>query len=349
MQGQAVRVRTDGVRKILAIELLGLGDNIHSLPVLCQLKRDFPDARLDVLVRKGNASLFEMVPWVHQTIPYATGEASLGLGGHIELLKRLRAERYDLVFNPSGNDRSTLLTWLSGGRLRVGRTQRKNNRRLWSLMHDEVLSYPYSTEPMFLQKLAAWRQLIPSKGAAGFHMETDGRLFDALALSADWAGRMIHVSAFASEDRRSLPLFQLVDLLEKLHARFPDHPLVISCAPTARETGRLAALLDHLSFKPGAVFMGTLDLPTLGALLRRCALHLGADSGALHLAWALGTPCVGWFRLHDGTPEWAPFGPRVRIVGTTMINESALLGVSTNELVVDAGELLALAPLVQDS
>ncbi len=344
MQGQAVRVRTDEIRKILAVELLGLGDNIHSLPVLCQLKRDFPDARLDVLVRKGNAGLFDMVPWVHQAIPYATGDASPGLAGHIELLKRLRAEHYDLVFNPSGNDRSTLLTWLSGGRLRVGRTQRKNNHRLWSLMHDEVLSYPYATEPMFLQKLAAWRQLVPSTGTPGFEMETDAGLLDALGLPAGWMGRMIHVSAFASEDRRSLPLFQLVDVLEKLHAQFPEHPLAISCAPTARERGRLAALLDQLSFKPAAVFMGTLNLPTLGALLGRCALHLGADSGALHLAWALGTPCVGWFRLHDGTPEWAPFGPRVRIVGTTMINESALLGVSTSELVANASELLALAP-----
>ncbi|EFH11199.1 hypothetical protein HMPREF0731_2580 [Pseudoroseomonas cervicalis ATCC 49957] len=69
-----------------------------------------------------------------------------------------------------------------------------------------------------------------------------------------------------------------------------------------------------LAALPGAIdAVGRLELPEAAALLSRCALFLGNDSGLMHLAAAAGVPTLGLF---GPTPagEYAPIGPRARAV-----------------------------------
>ena len=51
-----------------------------------------------------------------------------------------------------------------------------------------------------------------------------------------------------------------------------------------------------------------LSIAELAAVLQRCKLHIGADSGVLHLAMALGTPTLALFRDYPGKAEWLPRG-----------------------------------------
>jgi ADP-heptose:LPS heptosyltransferase len=51
-----------------------------------------------------------------------------------------------------------------------------------------------------------------------------------------------------------------------------------------------------------------MSIAQLAAALQRCGLHVGADSGVLHLAMALGVPTVALFREYAGTAEWLPRG-----------------------------------------
>ena len=43
-------------------------------------------------------------------------------------------------------------------------------------------------------------------------------------------------------------------------------------------------------------------------ILRRCRLYVGNDSGAMHLAAAVGTPCVAIFSARDEVGAWYPYG-----------------------------------------
>jgi len=58
-----------------------------------------------------------------------------------------------------------------------------------------------------------------------------------------------------------------------------------------------------------------LPLPALGAILKRCHLFLGHDSGMSHLAAACGTKCVLLFGP-TRAEIWAPQNPLVRIVSS---------------------------------
>ena len=50
-----------------------------------------------------------------------------------------------------------------------------------------------------------------------------------------------------------------------------------------------------------------LAITELAAVLQRCRLHVGGDSGVLHLAMGLGVPTVALFRDYAGT-YWLPRG-----------------------------------------
>jgi len=56
-----------------------------------------------------------------------------------------------------------------------------------------------------------------------------------------------------------------------------------------------------------------LDLAQLAALIARCAVYVGNDSGVTHLAAAVGTPTIAIFGPSN-EQRWAPRGPRVLIL-----------------------------------
>jgi Glycosyltransferase family 9 (heptosyltransferase) len=64
---------------------------------------------------------------------------------------------------------------------------------------------------------------------------------------------------------------------------------------------------------PGVLTAGGLGTRELGALLSRCGLFVGNDSGVSHLAAAFGAPVVALFGPSDPA-VWRPLGRRVRIV-----------------------------------
>lgn len=69
-----------------------------------------------------------------------------------------------------------------------------------------------------------------------------------------------------------------------------------------------------LAALPGAIdLVGRLELPEAAALLARCALFVGNDSGLMHLAAAAGTPTLGLFGPTPAS-EYGPIGPQARAV-----------------------------------
>jgi ADP-heptose:LPS heptosyltransferase len=329
-------------RKILVMELAGLGDDVHLLPALWVLRRCEPDAELHVMASAHVADLFKLTPWVDRVWRYPRVPRRPGLVGNFGWMRSLRAERFDVVINTTGSDRSALLTGSSGARERIGRRPPSGGRFWWRWMFTRVLEHPFWQEPMYRQKLAVFAQAgFGSDAAPHFETRIDPQARRALGIAEEDEQRYVHVSPCAGHPRKEIPVAQIAQICATLRRARPDLKLALSCADLPRERSRLDALIAALPEPPWKVFPGTLEIPDLAAVIQGAKLHLCGDSGSLHLAFMTGTPAVAWFREHVNMKEWIPEGPRYRVlVGPDGADDGALRGIEDRDLQAAALELL---------
>ena len=330
------------VRKVLVVELGGLGDNVHLLPALWLVRQRWPQAGLHVLVNAHVAGLFRLAPWVDRVWAYAKPPQ-----GKLAALRRwmrtLRGERFDVVIDTKSSDRSSLLAWSTRAPRRIGRRPADGGPLGWRLLFHEVVDVPYYTEPMYWQKWRAVRQAGFGGEAARpeFHIAVDAQLRRAAGIVQDDEQRYIHVSPCTTADARELPAAQLAELLARLRAAFPQLRLVLSCANNAREQSKLADLVPRLAEAPWKVFSGTLDIPALAAVIETAALNLSGDTGSLHLAMLTRTPALAWFRHHRGEKEWIAEGAQYRtLIAPDEGPRDAIHGLDTAALSAAAAEIL---------
>jgi ADP-heptose:LPS heptosyltransferase len=129
-----------------------------------------------------------------------------------------------------------------------------------------------------------------------------------------WAGtaiadQSVHLSVSASSPVKEWPLENWIELARRLAQKNPSPRLVATAGPNQREQDRLRELSKAEAY---IQCLGGLSVARLAALLQRCRLHIGADSGALHLAGALGVPTLGIFRRYSGLTDWLPVGGKHR-------------------------------------
>ena len=329
------------------MELAGLGDNVHLLPGLFDVRSRWRDARLHVMVNAPVAPLFRLTPWVDRVWPYPTAPKP-GIRGTLALGRALRAERFDWVVNTTGSDRSTILTWATGAPVRVARRPADGGPAGWSWLVTRVLSQPYYESPMHLQKRRLLREALGLPREDGpvrpdFHVTIDPAPRRAAGIAAQDDGTYVHVSPFTTSAARELPLAQLAELLALLRREHPRLRVVLSCSPDAREKRGMAQLLTLLHEPAWKVFDGTLAVDALAAVIDGAALNLSGDTGSLHLAYMANTPAVAWFRSHRGEREWIPREARYRVVVAEGGGRDALHGIDTAALVRAAAQVLGAA------
>jgi ADP-heptose:LPS heptosyltransferase len=74
----------------------------------------------------------------------------------------------------------------------------------------------------------------------------------------------------------------------------------------------------------GANAAGMLNIRQAAAALSRCRIYLGNDTGTMHLAASVGTPCVAVFSAIDWAGRWIPFGENHEIFRETVSCEGCL-------------------------
>lgn len=104
--------------KLLVIQTAFIGDVILATAVLEKLHRFYPDAQIDLLVQKGNASLFAEHPFLNAVIVFDKKQGKLK--SLISIIRRLRKARYDVLINLHRFLSSGLITTFSGARQTIG-------------------------------------------------------------------------------------------------------------------------------------------------------------------------------------------------------------------------------------
>ena len=297
--------------KILIVQLRRVGDILLTTPVIRYLASACPGAQIDFLCEPMGRPVLERHPLLRRLRLYDKNDP----WGEI---RRIRAERYDAVLDFMGNPRTRLLTLLSGARWRAG-----FRRGLRSVFYN--IRAPGSPAPEYVpmgkMRLArAWlrRAGLPSPEPTALRPELHLAPEDE-DFAADWAAQegvgngAFFVAAPAHRHPvrawRSAGFRSAIDRLQKSR----NWPGFLAWGPGEEKV----AEETRAGVQPAIRLLPPTHLRQMAAIFRRARLVLTNDSGAMHLAVAVGTPTVtiyGPTRPADWNPSLAGVGPRDAVV-----------------------------------
>lgn len=280
--------------RLLIVKTSSLGDVIHNLPVVSDIRRQFPAAIVDWCVEDSFAAIPRLHPGVDRVIPVAVRRwrKSLFDGATWRDIGAARAALgacpYDLVLDTQGLLKSALLTrWARGPK--AGHAADSAREPVAARFYGRRYSVGRD-----LHAVVRNRQL----AAAALGYAADG-LPDygiaAPAVAFDWLPARPYVVCLTatSRDDKLWPETHWLALGRALHEQGYTVVLPGGSAVERERAARLAAGM------PGAVAAPPMSIPELAALLAGGRAAVGVDTGLTHLAVALNVPTVALYTATD--------------------------------------------------
>lgn len=269
--------------------------------MLLALRRHFPQAHIAWAIERPADQLIESLPGLDELIVLRKGWLK-SLSQLRHLRARLQSQRFDVTIDPQSLTRSALPAWLSGARYRIGFASGTGRELslVWNNVqvvaeHEHVvdrtlqLLQPLGV-PAHVPNSADVRFIIPAHDAARLKI---GEYVRDAHLGCDFA--VINPGAGWHSRRWPLKNFAVVARRLGQEQRMP------SVVTWAGEDERRWA--EQIVEQAGghALLAPPTTLRDLAELMRHCRMFVGSDTGPLHIANAVGVPCVA---LHGTTrPE----------------------------------------------
>jgi len=264
---------------ILFVTATRIGDAVLSTGLLTYLIDRYPRARPTIAAGPVAAPLFAAVPRLERVLVIEKRRLSLHWLPFYSVVAPIR---WDLVVDLRGSALAWLLRVRERKVMAKGDPNEHRVRQLARLFDLDPPPAPRLWTTPDHERLAA--QLVPP-----------GPAVLAIGPAANWRGKQWRAERFAELALRltaatgPLPGF-CVAVLGAQHERSQAEPLLAAIPPYRR--------ID---------LVGRTELLTAVAVLRRCAMFIGNDTGLMHIAAAAGTPTLGLFGPSPAA-QYAPWG-----------------------------------------
>jgi len=277
--------------RLLLIRPGGIGDAVHLVPAVQAIRKNFPQAVIDILAERRNAGAFALCPEIRNVYLYDRPR---------QMLQVLR-NRYDVVIDTEQWHRlSAVIARLVKAPFKIGYATNERVRLFTHAIpysHDdyEVDSFLRLLGPLGVTKFApsaeAWLQVPEAARQKVTRLLPDG---DERPLVVLFPGASIAERRWGAERFREVAAWSLGRTLRVA---------VVGGEGDREEGERIAADLPVINLA------GLTTLAETAAILERAAVVISGDSGILHIAVGLGRPTVSLFGSGIAA-KWAPRGPR---------------------------------------
>ncbi len=284
---------------ILVIRPGGIGDAVFLLPVLKAVRRRHPAARLSVLCeRRNRAVLASQKGLCDEVVCWDDGGA----------LRTLFRKRFDVVVDTEQwHYASALTAYFLKSDFRVG----FESRPLRAKLFEHRAGYRQDE-----YELNNFRNLFAFLLEGTERLDNINYAFDVPEEDQEWALRRPVRTCVTLGLGGSVPARRLTDDQVKTIAGFVlekgYHAVFLGGGEAAAQAGAVCgALKDERAHN----YAGRTTLTQTAALIERSRLFVGADSGIMHLACAVGKPAVALFGPGN-RKKWGPRGDMHAILST---------------------------------
>ncbi len=302
--------------KVLVRATNWVGDAILSLPALRAIREKWPDAELSVLARPYVADIYRGQDVADHLIPYDVSGPHRGWRGRERLARELRASRFDLAILFQNAFDAAWLGWRAGIPDRVGYARDGRSPLLTrAISVPRPGEIPAHEQFYYLELLrrAGWIEQLPHHPSISLQVspESRSRSEDTLVRAGARAQHpRVAIGAGASYgSAKCWPPEKFAAVANDLMERF-DCDVILFGTPAEENVAQAIAV----GMKRAPINLtGKTAIADLPALLSCCQIFIGNDSGAMHVAAAVGLSVVAIFGPTDpgGT---APVSPMCTIV-----------------------------------
>lgn len=263
--------------KILVVQTAFIGDVILATALLETLKANYPTATIDILVRKGNESLFTNHPFINRVQIF--DKQNQKYRNLFQLVRTIRAAAYDWVINLQRYFTTGLISLLSGAEHRIGfaknplaffYTQRVKHhidgRHEIDRNHDLIKAFT----TLKVRKPKLYPQRLESKYLAA-------KPYICIVPASVWY-------------TKQWPWREWVKLIDQLADRFQ-----IYCLGGKMDLDVCQKIREAIAVKRFEILAGQLDLLESAAVMGGAVMNYANDSAALHLASAVNAPIAAIF------------------------------------------------------
>ena len=316
------------MKKILVISLAGIGDTLFATPLIHELRANFPDATIDVLVKEAGArDLLESNPHINRVF-----YKNLMRCGKLEALRyfwSLRPERYDLSINthPQSRIHYRIAAFLIGAQKRVSHEYECFNqldRRLVNVTLPQDYTLHAAENNLALLSLIGAQQKLPTHAFEIYLTAAEQKWADDFLAQSNLAGKKwlgIHVGSGGTKNLalRRWPLDNYIELARLLRDSHPELGILFFGGP--EEKGDHAKIHSQLT---EVILPPTKNLRQAAALISRCSAFLSVDTALMNIAAAM--KASGQIVIE--TPTWnrpiEPFANPFTLVKNPLVNGRGL-------------------------
>ena len=263
-----------------------VGDMMMALPAVQALRAALPDARIVGMARPAHVELATRIRGLDDVLAAAPRTGGDRYLAPWVALTGLRRARFDAVVVMAPSFEAALTVWLAGIPIRVGHDTDHRS----ALLNRVVKVRGTHRADGFIDLAREFAFQEPAELAALEPSESDRRFADEFLdrVGMDRGSRPIFVNPAAAKRPRAWSSDRFRELSDAVASAHPDVPVIVHDHPPfeAPEGWPVSQQIHRLS---GA----SLSLVELVAVIEKCRLYVGNDSGPMHLAAALGVPMVG--------------------------------------------------------
>ena len=275
-------LKKEHIKKILVIKLKGIGDVVLSTIVLENLRSNFPDVEIDFLTEKPSLDVLRNINEIKNILVLNKDR----IKDFINLIIKIRSEKYDLVMDLYTNPKTAQITFASGAKFRAGFPY-KGRRYAYNLFGPPERDKFHAAD-LHLEFLKSIGLDISSKNLLLGLAEEDKIFANNTLADIKKENKMLFcISPSGGWESKKCDPVKFASIAEDIQKKY-DCSLFLLWGPGDKnEADEIKEVLkDKITLAPPTT------VGQMAAIIAKCDAVIANDSGPMHISTAVGTPTL---------------------------------------------------------
>ena len=313
-------------KKFLIVILRFHGDVLLTKPMVDNIKQNFSDSDIDLLVYRGTGSILEHDENISEIIEIESASKKnifIRIKKEINLWKKLNSKNYDYAFFLTTQWRVVPMSWAIGKTRKAAVDDEKRKKNLWVRSFSTIFPGAITNHIVERNLLA-----LESLGLTIFNRKL---ALDSSILNSEYNNLKATYPYLPNENtycvihptsRREKKLWDQVKFAKLVdHLVEKDLAVIITSGPDSHEIDYVNGIFDNLSKDKNKVLnlSGKTNLLGLAALIERSNFFIGLDSVASHIAASVDKESITLFGPSNPI-NWKPWSDKAQIISRKELN-----------------------------